>query len=77
MGPLTIAVFLQVSFLGLVLILVYFQKKESKRFDEEIKDYGWTKVQQNRGFDLLTENEEWKVEFRGSKNTNNQASVIW
>ena len=59
------------------MILVYVQKKESKRFDEEIKDYGWTRVQQNRGFDLLSENEKWRVEFRGSMNTKNQASVIW
>ena len=77
MGPLIIAVFLQISFLGLVLILVYFQKKESNRFDKEIKDYGWTKVKQNQGFDLLSENEKWRVEFHGSMNTKNQASVIW
>ena len=77
MEKIFIVIFLQVAFFGFIAVLTYFQKKESKRFDEEIKGYGWKKVQQNRGFDLRPETEEWKVEFRGSRNTKNQASVIW
>ena len=77
MGPLIIFSFLAISFFTVVLVAVRVQKEEAKRFDEEINRNGWTKVKQNRGFDLLTENEEWKVEFRGSANTKNQASVIW
>lgn len=77
MGQIIIFAFLAISFFTVVLVAVHFQKEEAKRFDEEINHNGWTKVKQNRGFDLLSENEKWRVEFRGSMNTKTQASVIW
>ena len=39
MGQLIIAVFLGEFLFTVVLVAVHFQKKESKRFDEEIKEW--------------------------------------